>query len=286
MRYQYSQFDKLQDAIPLLPLSPPAFYPFMEDILEEWMSTTGICMSPGKQKREIFAFFGRGSWKHYSIFYAFLRDKTTHWHLLFIPSESNWKGKIICWNEFVSDTVKELLVIHDSEGFGQPGGCSQMPTPGLSVFREITVSWHWELAYRMLWHVPRKLCKSANNHNMCTFTYKQHVAILFFHYGVHAETPEIILFCSACWVILMTLKLRLSNALLYGIFIQEFRGYINSWWFVVGQRCSPGISSQRSLKEVLVNPFWICNYVTIVHVMWLLWRWIMSNYSKIFSNIK
>lgn len=38
-------------------------------------------------------------------------------------------------------------------------------------------------------------------------------------------------------------------------------------------------------KFVSVNDTIPVEYVTIIHDMWLLWKWVMSNCSKIFSNI-
>lgn len=51
---------------------------------------------------------GRGSWKHYDMFYVFYARGQITWRLysLFAPSESDWMERIVCWNGCVSGTER------------------------------------------------------------------------------------------------------------------------------------------------------------------------------------
>lgn len=145
-----------------------------------------------------------------------LFERSDHTLAFVLAVYSKWvklegKDDLLEWM-CVSEPMKDLRVIHDSGAYGQPGGWSWTLTPGLSAFRERAVARHWELASRMLWPVPRKVCRSGNHHNVCTFTNKQHVAILFFLMDCMWKASEMPLFYSVCWVILMSLKPSLSNA--------------------------------------------------------------------------
>ena len=182
MRYQHSQSDKPRS---LSHASTPCVAStdlFTEDIFKDQMSTVGLWMSPGKGKEKILCIVGRGSWTHNDTFYVFsLRDQTTRrLPSLFVPSESDWMERIICWNGWVGGTESSCWWLTTVGVTGSWGaGLSCLPVLALSAFRAIAVSRHPELASRMLGHATRQPCRSGNSHSVCPVTTREQVAMPF-----------------------------------------------------------------------------------------------------------